>query len=191
MSAAKKHPTSTQLIGMITRAPAEATPKEAHYDQISMTAADYDDAVLSAFRDLAGKPQRFHKSPDDPSSVECPRARLMRIGQESVDAGKSSPLYLYLRELIEAGATLPTVTMRSQQTAQKRLTIVSRFVRSLAELGPSVNFKDAKERFRISEQLKDNAPSQASIDDALTAYSLDWPAYGIDSPRKNRRGKRR
>lgn len=190
MSTAKKHPASAQLIRMITQEPAKITPEEAQYEETSMTAADYDDAVFSAFRDLAVKPQRFQKAPDHPTAVECPKARLMRIGQESIEAGKPSPLYIYLRELIDAGATLPTVTNRALQAAQKRLAIASRFEAFLAERGPSVNFKEAKALFRIREQSKVDAPTDAAIDDALAAYFLDWPAYSIESPRKNRRGKK-
>jgi len=191
MSAPRKHPTSSQLIGMITRESVGVTPEEAQYDQNSMTEADYDEAVYSAFLDLTRKPQRFHKTPNDPATVEHPEARLRRIGQESIEAGKPSPLYLCLLEQLDQGAALPHVTARSLQTAQKRLTLANGFVTFLAKQGPSVNFKGAKARFRINEQLNDNAPSQAAVDDALAALGLDWSAYSVDALRKNRRSKKR
>lgn len=191
MSAPRKYPTSSQLVGMITRESVGVTPEEAQYDQSSMTEEDYDEAVYSAFLDLASKPQRFHKAQDDPSAVEHPEARLRRIGHESIEAGKPSPLYLCLLELLDGGATLPRVTGRSLQTAQKHLMLANKFVTFLSEQGPSVNFKDAKAKFRIYQQLNDEAPSQATVDDTLATYNLDWSAYSVDSPRKSRRSKKR
>lgn len=113
-----------------------------------MTEADYDEAVSSAFFDLTRKPQQFHRAPNGPTAIEHPEARLRRIGQESIEAGRPNPLYLNLLERLDQGETLPHVTARSLQTAQKRLTIANEFVTFLSKQG-SVNFNDAKAKFRI------------------------------------------
>jgi hypothetical protein len=177
------------VIKQITMEPISLSPDEVEADEASTTFEDYDDWVRQAIWDLIRKPPRFHTHPDDPATIECPTARIYRIGYESINMGKPSTVYQELMEVTNGGRDLPFVSERSRKTAQRYLDISRAFVEFMR--GPTCprNFKEAKEKFRIGveqEKIKigDIQPSQATIDDALEAHGLNWKAYDIESPRK-------
>ncbi|WP_211454449.1 hypothetical protein [Collimonas antrihumi] len=185
MSARKKYPTSAMLISMITRKPVQL-PHEAQEEAAATTTDDHDDFVYQAFLDLISKPPCFNTLPDNPAIIECPRERLMRLGEESIQEGKPSLLYLFLLEQTRGGTKLPHITNRALHTAQKRLDIKNAFVDFLATHPQLGNFKEAKKRFRMKLEETPKPPSQAAVDDALKEHHLNWSSYSIDASRKNR-----
>ncbi|WP_374358152.1 hypothetical protein [Pseudoduganella danionis] len=153
----------------------------------AFSADDYDHWVSQALSDLAKK--RFHACPDNPALIECPRARLLRIGTEAEREGKPSELFRYLMELTNNGATLPHVSGRVRLTAQKYLNIAIAF-KQFAASHQGTNFRDLKCKFRRDREGVGIYVSESTLERALRANDLDWSAYAIDAPRKGTRKKR-
>lgn len=177
----KMRPTSAMVIKSITSKSVLLPEEEAHREMKARADSDNnDEAVYQAYFDLAKKSQRFHALPDNPAIIECPTQRLMRIGDEAIKDGHPSALFSFLLEQIRGGRTLPHVTSRALNTAQKRLTIANAFVAFMTEFPPlTSNFMEAKRKFRLSLAFADRAPSQATVDDALAAHDLGWSSYDI------------
>jgi len=183
-------PSSEMVIAAINPRPVNLTPEEAEFERLS-NCSEYEERIFDALYDLATHPPRFHPSPDDPALIECPLARFMRLGQESSNAGIPSQFYELVLQHTRNGLDLPAPTRRSMAKAQKYLDIKRRFVDFITTHGDTANFRELKRRFREDLEIKElNPPSQATIDDALSAYGLDWPAYSIGSPRKGKRDRK-
>jgi hypothetical protein len=200
-----KPPTSEKLIAGITRQGVTLTPEEAAHERDTTTASDYDDWIMQALRDLCKGRIRAGEGGE---SVEHPLHRLHRIGEESILEGKESALYLRFKELVAEGYPVPTFTNRSMKTAQSRLDIANSYLQHLAkhlespplrhstikesawERGdvrqPKISLLDAKKEFK----RKTPSFSTSAIDRALKAHDLDFPAYGVDSPRKEKRKRK-
>jgi len=155
-----------------------------------ISADDWNDWVYQAFLDLAKKPQRFHACPDNPAVIECPRKRLLRIGKEAEREGKPSELFLYLMELTDGGAKLPTATGRAILNAQKYLSIANAFRRFVTEnSNDTKNYKELKLKFRAQRSQNEIGLhiSESTLERALREHDLNWSAYAIDADRKARR----
>lgn len=177
------HPTSEMVIKAITRRPNWIEEPEAS------TAEDWDAEVFHAACDLLCKPQRFYSHPNDPTRLERPEDRLRRIGNRD---GKKSPFYQELLEATDGGKDLPRTTDRTFKTMQKRFDIANTYRDFLAK-HPSLNYTEAKKEARAYIQTtmqpssSEATISDATIDDALRDFDMDWPAYSVASPRKGRR----
>jgi hypothetical protein len=182
-------PSSASIIKAITSQP-YLGETDVHPEEIS--ASDHDDSVYQAFINLMQNPQRFQTCAEDPTVIECPKVRLMRIGREAEDAGKPSELFRYLMELTDNGLTLRGATKRAMLTAQKYLNIVIEF-RKFAETFDRnhTNFKDLKREFRINREQIKIYVSESTLERALRNHDLEWSAYAIDAPRKGLRNKAR
>jgi hypothetical protein len=178
-------PSSASIIKAITSQPDRVYNDEPPEET---TASDYDDFVYQALFDLTRVPQRFQPCADNPEVIECPKARLMRIGKESEEDGRPSELFRYLMTLTNNGATLRPATQRSMLTAQKYLNIAIAFKKFAATFDcDRTNFKDMKRGFRrVREEMKLYV-SESTIDRALKAHDIEWSAYAIDAPRKGKR----
>lgn len=184
----RHYPSSASVINEIISKP-EWLPPEDLTGEIA--AGNSDDDVYQAFLDLAGKPRRFHTCPDNSELIECPRKRLLRIGDDAERNGNPSELFRYLMELTENGAKLPFVTSRAMSMAQKYLNIAIAF-KQFAETNQHkyTNFKDLKCRFRKDREDMHIHVSESTLERALEAHELNWSAYAIDAPRKGQRNKR-
>ncbi|MDR3480564.1 MAG: hypothetical protein P4L91_07590 [Burkholderiaceae bacterium] len=180
----KRSPSNETLIRRMTSQGIQVTPKEAEEDRNSMTAEDYDDWVEQCIHDLVKG--RIHAGPDG-RTVEHPRDRIWRAGEESIREKKPSELFIYLKALIEQGEQLPTVTQRAIKTAQRRLDIANDYKKYLT--GNQTNLQQAKKEFKIKYQRLETPISSDTIDDALEMHNLNYSAYSADSPRKGRRKK--
>jgi hypothetical protein len=181
-------PSSTSIIKAITSQPQPLGKGELPEE---VTASEYDDWVLQALFDLTRTPQRFQAHPDNPTLIECPRARLLRIGREAKLEGKPSDMFRYLMEVTDNGATLPHVTGRAMLAAQKYLDIAVAFKRFVADFDrKEANFKDLKCKFRREREDAKIYVSESTLERALKAHDLNWSAYAIDAPRKGTRKKR-
>jgi hypothetical protein len=81
----KTSTTSAMIFKAISRQPVQQSLDETLYDietrEYHNQNDDNENEVYQAFIDLVEKPQRFYSLPDNPSIIECPRARLLRIGE--------------------------------------------------------------------------------------------------------------
>lgn len=179
---------SASVIKAITSQP---QPLEAGEQPEEITANDYDRAVYQALFDLVKKPQRFQAHPDNAALIECPRARLLRIGEEAELEGKPSEMFRYLMALTNDGVTLPHATKRAMSTAQKYLDVATAFKTFAANFDhKKSNFKKLKNMFRnFREDMKLHV-SESTLERALKAHDLNWSAYDINTPRKGTRKKR-
>jgi hypothetical protein len=147
--------------------------------------------VLQALFDLTKKPPRFQAHPDNSALIECPRARLLRIGQEAELEGKPSELFRHLMERTANGAMLPHVTERAIKAAQGHLNIALKFKEFTgSNKAKYESFKELKRRFRITCQFTEETISESTLERALKAHDINWSAYAINTPRKGARKKR-
>lgn len=154
----------------------------------AITSEDYDEWVWSALCNLFADEPRIQADPARPDTVECPRKRLLRIGEEAERDGTPSELFRYLMELTDNGAKLPSPTERKIRKAQQYLTIAIGFRQFVAENGSRIkNFKDLKCDFRKKLDGLRLHISESTLERALRAHDLNWSAYAIDAPRKGRR----
>lgn len=181
-------PSSALVFKAITGQPQPVSSSEPPEE---FTSEHYDEWIYQAFTDLVELPQRFKVHPDDRAVIECPRARLLRIGNEAELAGTPSELFRYLMEVTNNGSTLPQVTDRSMQAAQKRLDVAIAF-RKFVQTKQTAhkNFKELKHQFRLTCQLTGMDVSESTIERALKAHDINWSAYAIDAPRKRKRRKK-
>ena len=198
-------PTSKQVItGMIGRE-VTLTPEEVVEERDAMTADNYDDWVMKALHDLY---IRRIQAGECGKLVKHPLERLHKIGEESISEGKDSPLYLYFKELLAMGATLPVVTSRAMIFAQSQLDFKNAYLEHLkkhlehptmkhkkvkesawehgAVREPQISLREAKRQFKLANP----SHSTDKIDDALKAHDLNYPANGVYSPRKEKRKRK-
>lgn len=153
-----------------------------------ITSEDYDEWVWSAFCNLLADKPRIQADPAIPDTVECPRKRLLRIGEDAERDGTPSELFRYLMELTDNGAKLPSTTERTMRKAQQYLTIAIAFRQFVTENGSRIkNFKDLKHNFRTKLDGLRLHISESTLERALRAHDLDWSAYAVEAPRKGRR----
>ena len=181
-------PTSGQIIRAINPEPISLINRE--LPEV-YTSEDYDRWVMRALEDLFHKPQRFHRHPDNPVVVECPRERVLRIGREAEASGQPSALFRELMKLTDNGAKLPHVTKRALDAAQNYLDIALKFREFVASKSKYREYKNdypaLKAHFRRSHFTH---LGESTIDRALSAYDLGWSAYAVANPRKGKRNKR-
>lgn len=181
------------------------TEEELWSEETSTTADHYDDWVRQAAYDIIKK--RVQANPFIPEQVEHPHIRLHRLGEESIAKGKPSPFYLQIQHEIAKGLKLPAITSRLMATAQRRLKIAIAYKKHLTEKLarpdkvypkgaseskgriPYINLRQAKKEFKKGRLLHPFLESSDSVDDALKEHGLDWSAYSVTSPRKNKRKK--
>ena len=185
------HPTFPSSASIIKAITSQPQPLDQSEQPENVTTSDYDNWVLQALYDLIRTPQRFQSHPDNSTLIECPRARLLRIGQEAELEGKPSEIFRYLMELTGNGATLPHVTGRAMSAAQKYLDIAIAFKKFAANFDDKEgNFKALKYKFRMKREGAKIFVSESTLERALQAHDLNWSAYAIDAPRKGTRKKR-
>lgn len=181
-------PTSEHVIKAITSRP---QPLKDGGQPEEITADDYDEWIYQAFLDLMRKPRKFHTHPDNPALIECPRLRLLRIGEEAEREGKPSKLFRYLMQITNNGTDLPRVTNWAMSTAQKYLNIAIAFKQFVETKHHEYkNFKDLKLEFRRDRENMRIHVSESTLERVLREHDLDWSAYAIGAPRKGKRGKR-
>jgi hypothetical protein len=184
--------TSELVIRAMRPMPIRLTSEEVQHDEDATTADDYDDWVWQAWLDYSSKPPRFHPSSADPATIECPKGRLLRIGKDSLDAGKPSEFYLFLMKKTQEGAMLPNIRdPRLMRRAQKRLNIAHAFAGFIAQQKPDTNFREAKKEFRRDIERKKypcipTTISLKGINAALNENGLGWSAYSIDTRRRRK-----
>jgi hypothetical protein len=160
-----------------------------------ISSSDYDNSIEQAYFDLVREPPRLQASSDDPTLIECPRARLLRIGREAEAEGKPSALFQVLMDATDNGKNLPTVSGRTISKAQKYLDIVNAYreyaTNATKHKGDFAAMK--KEFIKGREEQRDSLVkkklyvSRSMIERALREHELDWGAYDVLSRRKQTR----
>lgn len=164
------------------------TPQEAQAEMDSTTSEDYDDWIRAALhargelkiqRGIAG------------DHVEHPTARVLRLGIESIKAGKPSSFFLELLELMAQQAVdhdvlsqgLPTdyfptlITSKSMKAADNSAWIAEEFRKFIAahmESGRSLT--RLRRDFKMEMDKITDPVSWKTIDRALKRHDLTLPA---------------
>ena len=190
-------PSDTKIIRAIIGRTCKLTPEEAQAEESAITSEDYDQWVLHALQArIQGDIQRDANG----ENVEHPTTRVLRIGIESIKAGKPSSLFLELLELIANSANahdvlrfvfsdvFKPISTTQMKAADDYAWIVDEYR----------NFID--KRFRVAQgdlySLKEvfkkgmetKGISVKTVDRALDMAGLNWPAKrGARTKPKNKK----
>lgn len=172
-------PTDNQIIRSINPPTITLTSEEAQAETDATTFDDYDDWIVSAMiAREAGKIQLDQ----DGKTVEHPTTRLFRLGIESINEGKPSPLFLILLEKIAERATnkdvlhlvfpeeFTKIAKVSMDAADNYAGIVDDFKRFIQSHSKSnLSYSEIKALFKKHPTIP---PKE--LDRALTAHGINW-----------------
>lgn len=179
-------PSDDSIINAIT--PRLSMEDDEHQTE-QITGSDYDGWVEQALFDLTRRHIRFQPHPENPALIECPRARLLRLGNEAEQAGTPSEVFRLLMSATDNGKKLPHVTPRALRAAQSSLDIVNDFVNFVVSNKRRYKgYRELKAQFHIADQLAGTNRTPLKINRALNAYGI-WSAYAVANARKGKRGK--
>lgn len=171
-------PTDKQILRSINPPICTLTSEEAQAEIDATTAYDYDDWIMNAM--LAREAGKIQLDQDG-KSLEHPTARLFRIGIESINEGKPSPLFLILLEQIAERAEAKDVlnlvfpeefskiAQKSMTAASNHAGIVEDFKKFVLHSKPNQSFSEIKELFKKHPTIH---PKE--LDRALEVYGINW-----------------
>lgn len=178
--ASKFEPTEEQIKkAIISTAGCSLTPEEAQAEIDSTTADDYESWVIRALEDrIAG---RCYLSRD--GKIEHPTARLFSIGIESIEAGKSSSVFLELLKLIGECADehdplcklFPNSITKQIKTANQQAKIVRDF-KEYIDKNKKLSYKEIKASFIIKKESENPPVSVHEVRRALKVFGVNFAA---------------
>ncbi|MFZ6724188.1 hypothetical protein ACO0K2_01700 [Undibacterium sp. MH2W] len=200
-----KHPSNVELIKRMIGQWVGISASEAQYEIDSTTSEHYDDYIIQALHDISLKKVSVG---EDGKTVEHPHDRIRRLGEESIKAGKTSQIYLLIKDFELKNKGLPDFKQprRRMIIAQRRLDLALSFkahlndylvnpplkvqkTRSKSEIPHSAvrkkvpTLKDAKRAF---EKKYSKSFTPRAINLALAEYGLNIHSYHADSARKGK-----
>lgn len=164
------------------------TPQEAQAEMDSTTSEDYDSWIKAALRAREESRIQMDIAGDH---VEHPTARVLRLGIESIKAGKPSSLFLELLELMAQQAVdhdvlsqgLPTdyfptlITPKSMKAAENSAWIAKEFRKFIAaRMKSGRSLTRLRRDFKMKMDEIADPVSWKTIDRALEQHGLTWPA---------------